>query len=221
MSFSPNLGRWLQQDPTEYVDGMNLYRAFDDSPTERLDPSGQFSLQIEDLGVQLGDCGEFNWRVEFKILPGAGQRGYVIQHVTYTTTVYDCHDDLIRFDTGDYWEAFTIPNGEQYATNTDHFHQDFVKCCTQGRTTMHGFAQYYEPLDLPASFVPNSMPEAGELPATKQDPHLAGALSSASHEITVKWDCCSPGRPCPDDPADKVVHQTEVVEKRIRNEENE
>lgn len=40
MSFSPNLGRWLQQDPLAYVDEMNLYQSFDNNPVNKLDPEG-------------------------------------------------------------------------------------------------------------------------------------------------------------------------------------
>ncbi len=41
MSFSPNLGRWLQQDPIGYVAGsMNLYQMEGNSPINQTDPSG-------------------------------------------------------------------------------------------------------------------------------------------------------------------------------------
>jgi hypothetical protein len=40
MSYSPSLGRWLQQDPLGYVDGANLYQSFDDNPINQSDPEG-------------------------------------------------------------------------------------------------------------------------------------------------------------------------------------
>lgn len=39
-TYSPELGRWLQRDPLGYVDGLNLYVAFGDSPQVNQDPSG-------------------------------------------------------------------------------------------------------------------------------------------------------------------------------------
>ena len=38
--YSPVLGRFLQRDPAEYKDGMNLYQAFGLSSTTRIDPYG-------------------------------------------------------------------------------------------------------------------------------------------------------------------------------------
>jgi RHS repeat-associated protein len=39
--FSPLLGRWLQQDPLGYVDGLNLYQYVNDNPVNYRDPTGQ------------------------------------------------------------------------------------------------------------------------------------------------------------------------------------
>ena len=38
--FSPSLGRWVQQDPMGYVDGMSLYEYVASSPVQSVDPSG-------------------------------------------------------------------------------------------------------------------------------------------------------------------------------------
>jgi RHS repeat-associated protein len=38
--YSPTLGRWLQQDPLEYIDGMNVYQYEQSQPVNRLDPMG-------------------------------------------------------------------------------------------------------------------------------------------------------------------------------------
>jgi hypothetical protein len=41
MTFSPNLGRWLQQDPIGYAGGTaDLYQMEGDNPINRIDPSG-------------------------------------------------------------------------------------------------------------------------------------------------------------------------------------
>ena len=38
--YSPTLGRWMQQDPAGYVDGMSVYEALRSAPTGHSDPSG-------------------------------------------------------------------------------------------------------------------------------------------------------------------------------------
>jgi hypothetical protein len=40
MGYSPNLGRWLERDPAEYVDGLNSYEYERSGPISRLDPLG-------------------------------------------------------------------------------------------------------------------------------------------------------------------------------------
>jgi RHS repeat-associated protein len=34
------MGRWMEEDPAGYVEGLNLYQAVSDSPVEKIDPSG-------------------------------------------------------------------------------------------------------------------------------------------------------------------------------------
>lgn len=42
MSYDPETATWREQDPAgpQYIDGLNLYEAFDDNPMDRLDPDG-------------------------------------------------------------------------------------------------------------------------------------------------------------------------------------
>jgi len=40
-AYHPTLGRWLQRDPLEYVDGMNLYEYVGSRPTVVTDPTGE------------------------------------------------------------------------------------------------------------------------------------------------------------------------------------
>lgn len=39
-TYSPTLGRWLQHDPGEYVDGVNLYAYISGNPLMGVDPFG-------------------------------------------------------------------------------------------------------------------------------------------------------------------------------------
>jgi RHS repeat-associated protein len=45
---SPTLGRWMQQDPMGYVDGMNVYEYVSGAPIGALDPSGLIRMQTND-----------------------------------------------------------------------------------------------------------------------------------------------------------------------------
>lgn len=47
MSYSPALGRWIQQDPAGYVDGLNQYLAVSANPINFLDPSGLADLKFD------------------------------------------------------------------------------------------------------------------------------------------------------------------------------
>ena len=38
--YSPTLGRWMEQDPAGYVDGLNLYQSEDSDPANKTDPLG-------------------------------------------------------------------------------------------------------------------------------------------------------------------------------------
>jgi RHS repeat-associated protein len=41
--YSPTLGRWMEQDPAQYIDGANTYQFVMGNPIDRLDPSGMWS----------------------------------------------------------------------------------------------------------------------------------------------------------------------------------
>jgi hypothetical protein len=49
MGYSPTLGRFLERDPEEYVDGMNLYQSELSNPTNHLDPLGT-TVEVNDVG---------------------------------------------------------------------------------------------------------------------------------------------------------------------------
>lgn len=52
MTFTPNLGRWLQVDPVGFDAGdMNLYRMEGNNPTDAVDPSGLASIKQLNLNM--------------------------------------------------------------------------------------------------------------------------------------------------------------------------
>lgn len=50
-TYSPTLGRWLQRDPKEYVDGFNLYEYAKSSPIVLFDPLGDTSCILKPPGT--------------------------------------------------------------------------------------------------------------------------------------------------------------------------
>ena len=52
MAYNPTLGRWMQQDPMEYVDGMSLYGYESSDPTSLLDFDGLQTLPSDAAGTQ-------------------------------------------------------------------------------------------------------------------------------------------------------------------------
>ncbi len=40
--YSPSLGRWMEQDPAQYINGANTYQFVDSSPVGANDPSGEY-----------------------------------------------------------------------------------------------------------------------------------------------------------------------------------
>lgn len=56
--FDPKHGRWLQRDPTHYVDGMNLYEYAQSNPIVKFDPYGLASLAVsvikDDIYLAIG-----------------------------------------------------------------------------------------------------------------------------------------------------------------------
>jgi RHS repeat-associated protein len=66
--YDPVMGRWIEQDPKGYVDGLNLYQAFGSNPVNRTDPLGLDSGEGGYGGQALGPGDYFGGS-------GGGQRG--------------------------------------------------------------------------------------------------------------------------------------------------
>jgi len=49
-NYLPQEGRWMQQDPLEYVDGANLYQSVNSNPVIYVDPTGLFWYVVRDGG---------------------------------------------------------------------------------------------------------------------------------------------------------------------------
>ena len=60
--YHPVYGRWLQRDPTGYIDGMNLYEYVRSGPATARDPSGKTSRSwIPSRLIYTCNCGWIDW----------------------------------------------------------------------------------------------------------------------------------------------------------------
>lgn len=116
MSFSPNLGRWLQQDPIGFTAGdSNLYRFVGDDPTTHVDPSGLIKVTTLSYGPGPRPDSYFA-RWNFALDKPAPQNGYIVQKVTMTVKIEKCDGTVLPGGTKTYWEAWFIKQGQTRPT---------------------------------------------------------------------------------------------------------
>jgi RHS repeat-associated protein len=213
-------GRFLQRDPIEF--NPNLYEYVSGRPTGGVDPFGLLTLDIKADAPDLRYCGNFKWAADFVLDEGAPGNGYVIQHVHMKQS------DIVNCDTPprvlepakdeEYWEAFEIKDKQKQPDDRDVFEMQFVNasgrydaCCTKGSMEIAGEAIfYYGDFKLPADFKKGAVSGAGDLRATKIDPHLSGR-NPATRKIKVSWNCCvDGGDECSATDLRKFKHLTEA-----------
>jgi len=152
-----------------------------------------------------GDCGTFNWVVQWVLDKPSPLGGWVVQRVDVARNVKNCANkvsgpgDSGGLNTAWYplWEAWKVNPGQSvttYAeggdTEDDTYGSGFTKP-TKGSVTVTGSAEFYEGLVLPASFKVTNKAPAWILPSTKKKPKLAGGTGAIPHSLTASWDCCT------------------------------
>ena len=106
--YNPVLGRWMQQDPAGYVDGINRYIALRNDPVGRLDAAGLESHDFIQPEITLNH--------EHQPLTPIGE-------ITITPTYSDGGADHIKVDLDFRWHPLTN-FGEQEATGFDLRRED-------------------------------------------------------------------------------------------------
>src|ERR1043166_3685507 len=220
-SFDCGLGRFLQRDPLEYADGLNLYEYVHGRPTFSVDPSGLAqSLTFESNlgGPTFGNCGEIAWVVRWELAEASGKGGHIVQFITFDWKVTNCEDQPIPMPGGtngplaqsplSYWEAWPVARNATVGAPTEDqwLWKDFGKC-TRGRVSIKGKARYYEGLtSLPGSFIPwnrktlalslRSVTDAAVPDVYRRTFNAATpGTPPVERELVFKWDCCPDEKP--------------------------
>ena len=160
---------------------------------------GKPNLTIETVsGPTPEPCGGFKWQVKFNLNNPSPKGGWIVQKITYEQLVIKCPNTEFINKKITYYEAWRVAPGasgdsERLAgkfTYDDQYSQpNFPN--TKGSTTITGQVQFFEGLELPASFKKNNKDTyAGGLPATTDKPDFWNTNNSADHNLSFSWNCC-------------------------------
>lgn len=210
--YDANKGRFLQRDPLEYVDGMNLYEYVSDRPTYDVDPRGLARELKWDTfsGPDAGKCGKIEWVIQWELSEESKKGGHIVQYMVFRWEVKKCDGTAkpgVPAGPLRYWEAWPVFSGSTTAQPTHDAWASEGKPiggkCTKGWVSITGKARFYEGLNrLPGSFVENNPgTAAGGLPSVLDsqvsstyrnyfnDPKASGT-APVEREFEFKWDCC-------------------------------
>ena len=159
------------------------------------------NLTIETVsGPDKEPCGGFKWQVKFNLNNPSPKGGWIVQKITFDQLVIKCPDAPYINKKITYWEAWRVAPGtsgdsERLAGKfnyDDQFSQgNFPN--TKGTTSITGQVQFFEGLELPASFKKNNRDTyAGGLPATTDKPDFWNTNNAADHNLSYSWNCCDP-----------------------------
>jgi hypothetical protein len=123
------------------------------------------------------------WQVQFALPQSAANSGWIVQQVTATV------NGSVQ---AQWWEAYYIAQFNKTTVgiyNTAYDDQFVLPSSpnTMGMQSLQGIAEFYEG-SLPSGFVRGSVPNAGCLRATTNQPDFWTAAGTP-HSLTVSWDC--------------------------------
>jgi hypothetical protein len=188
----PIYGQWgsAEVDP--------VYIGAGDMPTGDSDTFTPTVVPVS--GPTAGDCGAAKYEIRWGI-PSSGINGYIVQQVTMSIEITDCSGKPIISQSDLYWESWDVTNGSAHNTyGSDIFEwgggNNSGKCsleCTKGAKKWRGFAKGFKSKrSVPDGFVAQSVPQARDLPATRNRPaNWWNGVESVPHFMTVRWDYCN------------------------------
>lgn len=118
--------------------------------------------------------------------------GWIIQEVTFSLEALAV-DGGRQTQSARYWEAWRIEPGQSTTTShlwwDDRFMVNVKGEAARISVTTRASARFYEGIQLPRTFRPNSVLHAGPLPATTINPRLPlrGATESVKRTFEYKW----------------------------------
>lgn len=192
--YSPGLGRWLCRDPINEYTGVVLYLMVKNDPIDCIDILGLLAdgywMAMGTTSIEIGECGEFKWKVWFQIGPvsGAPKGGQVSQHIERTADIYDCktgvkyHFSPTPKSPANFWEDLLVEKGSD---NTwDEWHEPY-RDEKRGTVVITGSA----------TFMPGKKHQEGGIGlADGYWPAPEGITKSPyptmTRTLTVTWDCC-------------------------------
>jgi hypothetical protein len=156
----------------------------------------------DEIAVSTGDCGEFDWTVQWTLDKPTTVGGWVIQKVEIDRDVKKCDDTaapVVGLDPAWYplWEAWRIRKDQKvttYAEGGDREDDGYGSAGqpgTKGSLKVRGRAEFYEGLTLPSSFRVSNRAPAWILPSTTTAPRLTGGTGAIAHDLLATWDCCT------------------------------
>ncbi len=78
--YDPNMGRWMSRDPIGEEGGVNLYGFVENDGVNKADFLGMSGLHLsyKSEPIFLGECGSFEWVVNWKVSPKSGAKGGIV-----------------------------------------------------------------------------------------------------------------------------------------------
>ena len=208
--YSPELGRWINRDPIGESGGVNLDGYVNNSPINRIDYLGYLSAITDpsliyppgfsgNPHMNASPCGGVAWSITWGGLPA--ETGYIIQHIIWQATVFDCDNNVIHSEDAEYWELWSVENGSMSPSSNDTWSPSLPGGKdTKGLFVVSGTAAFYDgggvtPPALPPGFTSGGSGLWGPLPHMgPPGPSYWPLPDSLTRGLTYSWDCCCPCR---------------------------
>lgn len=130
-------------------------------------------------GPSHGPGSEAEWRIMWELSQPSAEGGWIVQEMTVDVAA-DGESQSVH-----YWEAWKVGAGDNFSVPRSDTWASSASPYSSGSVTWTGSARFYEGLQLPDSFAPFAVKEAGFLRATTINPNLP--LNRATPPVNRAW----------------------------------